>query len=231
MLDYASATGATSAAAAAIKNAYLSGVKGAGNLGRVLAVPAPDPYMAWLDAYTWGSNQIKGAFGNLFCDIVARHLDSATDADARRAAERYIHYLHGVNPLALVYLSNMNDHGAEKSVTQFFHTWFANGSAKWDQVGVSTYGPSPRLSRRRPEPLVRLGWLLPERVRHGRVHRRIRFTSQGAARSEIVQGLQCRLAARLVVGDRALGRLSGEVHSPPVEVRAVSLPRSALLCG
>ncbi len=143
LLDYAGAAGATATAATAIKNAYLAQVKGSGNLGKVLANPAPDPYMAWLDAYTWGSNSTKAAFGDVFYDVIAYGLDAATNPDARRAAERYIHYLHGVNPLGLVYLSNMGDDGAEKSVTTFYHTWFCNGSALWDQLGVSTYGPPP----------------------------------------------------------------------------------------
>jgi endoglucanase len=47
-----------------------------------------------------------------------------------------------VNPLSLVYLSNMQGSGATTSVTRFFHTWFAHGS-EWDAVGVSKYGPPP----------------------------------------------------------------------------------------
>ena len=37
----------------------------------------------------------------------------------------------------------MYDHGGENCVNEFYHTWFGNGSAKWDRVGVSTYGPAP----------------------------------------------------------------------------------------
>ena len=42
---------------------------------------------------------------------------AGTAERAARGAERYVHYLHGVNPLSLVYLSNMEDFGAVKSVT------------------------------------------------------------------------------------------------------------------
>jgi hypothetical protein len=42
-----------------------------------------------------------------------------------------------------VYLSNMNDHGAESSVNEFYHTWFVDQSPTWDRVGTSTYGPPP----------------------------------------------------------------------------------------
>ena len=40
------------------------------------------------------------------------------------AAEDYLHYLHGVNPFGMVYLSNMGIYGASKSVTKFYHGWF-----------------------------------------------------------------------------------------------------------
>ena len=50
------------------------------------------------------------------------------------AAEDYIHYIHGVNPFAMVYLTNMNDRGASNSVNQMYHSWFCNGSDWWDDV-------------------------------------------------------------------------------------------------
>ena len=61
------------------------------------------------------------------------------------------HYVHGVNPLGLVYLSNMGGSGATKSVTRFFHSWFAHGSM-WDAVGVSKYGPPPGYLTGGPNP-------------------------------------------------------------------------------
>ena len=36
----------------------------------------------------------------------------------------------------------MSRYGAENSVNQFYHAWFKDGS-KWDEVGVSKYGPAP----------------------------------------------------------------------------------------
>jgi endoglucanase len=48
-----------------------------------------------------------------------------------------------MNPLGKVYLSNMGAFGAENSIDQFFHSWFADGSALWDSVSGSTYGPAP----------------------------------------------------------------------------------------
>jgi len=36
----------------------------------------------------------------------------------------------------------MKPYGADKNITQFYHSWFAEGSP-WDQEGVSLYGPAP----------------------------------------------------------------------------------------
>jgi len=137
-LEYTKAKGATASVTSAILAAFKSGVEGAGYLGTLTS--NPDPYMAPLQPYTWGSNQVKAAHGNMFADVATFGVDAAANANAMRAAERYVHYVHGVNPLQLVYLSNMP--GVTKGVTRFFHTWFAHGS-KWDAVGVSKYGPPP----------------------------------------------------------------------------------------
>ena len=141
LLEYADHPDATPAVAAALRDAYTQGVTGSGNLGAVLG--DQDPYLAYLKDYTWGSNQTKAAKGNCFTAAVVHGLASDQSADFLRAAERYLHYLHGVNPFSLVYLSNMNEHGAENSVNEFYHTWFADKSPAWDRVGVSTYGPPP----------------------------------------------------------------------------------------
>ena len=37
----------------------------------------------------------------------------------------------------------MGEYGAENSVDQFYHTWFADGSVVWDSVKDSVYGPPP----------------------------------------------------------------------------------------
>ncbi|MBK7399173.1 MAG: glycoside hydrolase family 9 protein [Myxococcales bacterium] len=140
LLEYARATGATGTVVTDIKTRYKSGLGSAHNLGALTA--APDPFMAYLYVYTWGSNQVKSAQGNLLWDAVAYGVDTTVTADVTRAAERYVHYVHGVNPLQLVYLSNMGDYGANKSITRFYHSWFAKGS-DWDAVGVSKYPPPP----------------------------------------------------------------------------------------
>ena len=102
--------------------------------------------------YTWGSNSVKSLVGNQFAAVVSRRLDAASNADMTRAASRYVHYLHGTNPLSLVYLTNMYAYGAESCANEMFHTWFADGSAMWDRAGTSTYGPPPGYLTGGPNP-------------------------------------------------------------------------------
>lgn len=109
-----------------------------------------DPYRAYLKDYTWGSNGVKARQGTMFYSLITYRIEP-TD-EARHAAERYIHYLHGVNPLGMVYLSNMYAYGAERAVNEFYHSWFTDGSELWDRVGDSTYGPAPGFLTGGPNP-------------------------------------------------------------------------------
>lgn len=111
-----------------------------------------DPYLAHLKDYTWGSNGFKSNKGLMFTDYIFYNINSSRNSMALEAAENYIHYLHGVNPLNIVYLSNMYNFGAENSVNEFYHSWFKNGSIKWDRVGESTYGPAPGFITGGPNP-------------------------------------------------------------------------------
>jgi hypothetical protein len=89
------------------------------------------------------------------------NLNSANASKYTNAAEGFVHYFHGVNPNTKTYLSNMGNDGAENSVTQFYHGWFENGSALWDEVGVSTYGPPPGYIPGGPNPSYALDGCCP----------------------------------------------------------------------
>lgn len=104
-----------------------------------------DAYRAYLtDNNTgWGSNGVKCSKGMMYLNMNRYQMDAANAADYRDAAAGYIHYMHGVNPLNLTYLTNMYAQGAENSASTIYHSWFSDGSPLWDQVGVSTYGPPP----------------------------------------------------------------------------------------
>ncbi|WP_198420909.1 glycoside hydrolase family 9 protein [Massilia atriviolacea] len=141
LMHYASLPGATPATAAALRAAYATGMDGTDHWSAMSA--RTDPYLAHLQVYTWGSNAIKSHEGNSFAALALYGLGTRPAAANLNAALHYVHYLHGVNPLGKVYLSNMGSLGASNSVDQFYHTWFAHGSARWDSVKDSTYGPPP----------------------------------------------------------------------------------------
>lgn len=140
LLAYTQVDGATAAVVDDILAAYAGGLEGDNNLGTLTA--DPDPYLAQLYVYVWGSNQVRADQGNLLWNAVGYGAGGGATADAARAAERYVHALHGLNPLSLVYLSNMDELGASTSVTTIYHSWFAHGS-DWDAEGESQYGPPP----------------------------------------------------------------------------------------
>jgi endoglucanase len=125
-----------------IKSTYRNAIlNGTHNLPAISGMN--DPYMAHMDSYTWGSNHTKSSQGVMYSEIISYDIDPASDEAAYNAALKFVNYIHGVNPLAFVYLSNMYDYGADNGVNEFYHTWFKNGSVKWDRVGESTYGPPP----------------------------------------------------------------------------------------
>lgn len=109
---------------------------GAWNSGR-------DPYRAFIvdNSYHWGSNGPKSNAGRLFAEHAGYGLDPTRAAVYRRAAAGYLHYLHGVNPLAMVYLSNMREYGAENCVNTIYHSWFAHGT-KFENA-LTAIGPAP----------------------------------------------------------------------------------------
>ena len=84
-----------------------------------------------------------GRFRFPYLKVGTYRLEAASDAEMRRAASRYVHYIHGTNPLSIVYLTNMYAHGGDNCANEIFHSWFADGSAMWDRAGTSTYGPPP----------------------------------------------------------------------------------------
>jgi hypothetical protein len=98
-----------------------------------------DPYRSPIEAYVWGSNQLKAQQARLY-QLLALYGDDAAMADA--AALGYVHYIHGVNPLGLVYLTNMKSAGAEHSASTMFHNWFAH-STRWSEVSGTMPGPPP----------------------------------------------------------------------------------------
>jgi endoglucanase len=101
-----------------------------------------DPYRSPIKDYTWGSNQSKLFQARLYQLLALYSNDAATAARADSAALGYAHYIHGVNPLGLVYLTNMKAAGASHSASTIFHSWFSHGT-RWERVSDTTPGPPP----------------------------------------------------------------------------------------
>ena len=222
LLHYASLPGATASVASAIRTRFLD-LWARSDYGGWGALDAQtDPYRAYLSDYTWGSNGAKALAGSLFNEEsyhgISRH---AADQVANAAAD-YLHYLHGVNPLGKVYLTNMNSFGAENSANEMFHSWFVDGSAKWDSAATSTHGPAPGLRDRRPELRpVRLGRALPRHLAEVRLDPAV--AALRAAAAEVLPRLQRRLAPELLADHRAVERLPDGLHPPAGAFRQVSI--------
>jgi hypothetical protein len=138
LLHYALLPGATPAVAADIKRAFAAGFEKPG-----WAAADDDAYMTHVSGYWWGSNLIKANAGNIYADEAHFGLVERPASVPLWRAAAYVHYLHGVNPLGKVYLSNMKSLGASNSVNRFYHTWFSHDSTRWADVRTTKYGPAP----------------------------------------------------------------------------------------
>jgi hypothetical protein len=97
-----------------------------------------DGYRSYIYDYQWGSNKIKADHGLTYYkwNVVD------PSKDYKDAAEDYLHYIHGVNPFNMVYLTNMDGYGAAKSLTTIYHAWFPEGSTIPPAPGYMPGGPN-----------------------------------------------------------------------------------------
>ena len=103
-----------------------------------------DLYRAFLHEpqYHWGSNNPRAQYGNTNLDVITYGLDKSNNASYETRALEILHYFHGVNPFAIVYLSNMYRYGATQAANEIYHTWFWQGT-KWSNALTSACGPAP----------------------------------------------------------------------------------------
>lgn len=103
-----------------------------------------DLYRAYLHPpqYHWGSNSPRAAYGTTNLDAIRYGVDPMHDADFALRAANTLHYFHGVNPLAMVYLSNMGAYGATRSANAIFHLAYWEGT-KWGNAASDACGPPP----------------------------------------------------------------------------------------
>jgi endoglucanase len=106
--------------------------------------PDDDLYQAFMHdpQYHWGSNSPRAEYGNTNLDAITYGVKKGAEDSFRQRALGIVHYFHGVNPLGMVYLSNMYQFGASRSANEIYHTWFANGT-KWSDSLTSKCGPPP----------------------------------------------------------------------------------------
>ncbi len=103
-----------------------------------------DAYRAYLfdNDYNWGSNSIKARTG-LMCQEMKYYNYDATNNDLYEdISAGYLHFLHGVNPISKVMLTNMYDFGAEVPCDEMYHAWFGDGTV-YDNARTSPIGPPP----------------------------------------------------------------------------------------
>ncbi|HEX2874826.1 MAG TPA: glycoside hydrolase family 9 protein [Polyangiaceae bacterium] len=107
--------------------------------------PERDLYRAYMPdgSYHWGHNMVRANVGNTNYEMVGV-LGSSPQATAfAERAENLLHWFHGINPLGLVYLTNMSSYGAERSLNEIYHAWFRDGDPELDSAKTSRLGPPP----------------------------------------------------------------------------------------
>jgi hypothetical protein len=89
-----------------------------------------DLYRAFMarSAYHWGSNIVRAGCGSVACDAVAYGVAGDRARDLRQRGADLLHSFHGVNPLGVVYLTNLRREGAEMSLMHLYHNWFGKGT-------------------------------------------------------------------------------------------------------
>jgi endoglucanase len=102
-----------------------------------------DPYRAYMPdpQYHWGSNAVKSTIANSIHSIETYRLGHLLPESNRFLSLDFIHYLHGVNPLGIVYLTNMYEYGVSHSANEMYHEWFGKGI--YSNALTSPNGPPP----------------------------------------------------------------------------------------
>ncbi|MEY3367978.1 MAG: hypothetical protein RI973_1133 [Bacteroidota bacterium] len=150
LMYYTKNPNGTTAVKNAIRNTYINSVKTINPDNLPAFVNQTDAYRAFLSSgnTTWGSNMFRSVQANIFYRMNVYGLDTVNAAQYARAGQAIINWMHGVNPTAYCYLTNMGAHGAEFSIPEFYHSWFADGSSL-DQnpaPGFLPGGPNPQFA-------------------------------------------------------------------------------------
>lgn len=155
LLYYAVQAGVTAGVKTAIQNSKIASMTVGGNGDEMLTgvTSATDAYRAYVkDAdYTWGSNRTKAHVGGLFVDQLRYNLDAPNATAYKNGGAGYLHYILGVNPNGLAYITNMYAYGCKRCANEMWHYWFNDGTV-WDNALTSTNGPAPGYITGGPNP-------------------------------------------------------------------------------
>lgn len=145
--------------------------------------------------WSWGSNRAQSTYGaNLMMALRFGALGGHTEAEVIERAQRHLHFMLGLNPLNMLYLTNMAAYGGEHSSFHVYHGWFSytggdgdHGNATYDGLpagaeeplypyypdddSVSTYGPAPGLVPGGPNFYYSGGYTIPDRDRPAYAYR------------------------------------------------------------
>lgn len=141
MLYYTTLPGASTT----VKNNILSSLAGTyTGMGLNEYISNTDLYRSHMPnaQYHWGSNEVKAYIGAQQSDFVNYNLNPGNHDQYKELAEQYLHYFHGINPLGIVYLSNMYPLYAEACVNEIYHGWFGDGTP-YDNALTSQYAAPP----------------------------------------------------------------------------------------
>ena len=128
--------------------------------------PAPeaDLYRAWMEPtnYHWGSNTVRASWGVVaLLAAKAGGVDEPTRAKLLQRAADMLHSFHGVNPLGVVYLTNMGSYGAEHSLGTIYHGRYGAGTpfTKNPPPGYVVGGPNQSFSGKAADGHPSVEWL------------------------------------------------------------------------
>ncbi len=117
--------------------------------------PELDLYRAYMrrDSYHWGSNHQRAAVGNTNYDALVYGLAGGAERSSfEERAAGILHAFHGVNPMGIVYLTNMYADGGDACADEIFHSWFRDKDPRWDNARSSELGPAPGYVTGGPNP-------------------------------------------------------------------------------
>jgi len=118
--------------------------------------PAPEQnaYRAYIaeDVFHWGHLRTRSyAAYDAYLLSELNLIPEMSRVFKNRAAD-HLHHIHGVNPFAMTFLTNMYPAGASKSVSYMYHEWFMNipGVGMSSPPGYLVGGPNSKWTRERP---------------------------------------------------------------------------------